>query len=415
MNISQSLKLSVAIATTLALHAGANAQDSFSVKSDRDVRSNTASSIDSRRGGRSVPSVIVTVENSAPSRGAFQTPFWIGLHEGNFDIYDRNVPLGAEGLVAAPAVERLAEDGSTGPISDAFAQTQVGSPQATLVASSGPFAPGDVVSKTFNVDPLRDRYLSYASMVIPSNDAFIANGSPVAHELFDSRGRFVGQNFAVSGPEVLDAGTEVNDEVAANTAFINQAGPNIGVTENGNVVLHEGFALPGELAFPDGVLNTPALGFADFLAPNYRAATINVRYVDLGRVNRISSRLAASEEVSADIPASSGDGRAIMISANASKASIRIRTRNLTGPIEMAHLHLGARGTNGPVVVNLSGGIKSDTVIANLTAADVTGPLADNEDPFLSLLNEIAAGNVYINIHTAAFPAGEIRGQLFLR
>lgn len=400
MKTSNLTRLSLAVTAALTFQAGAHAQRADS-SNDRNVQS--------------IPSVVVTIENSAPSRGAFQTPFWVGLHEGNFDIYDRDVPLGADGLVAAPAVERLAEDGSTGPISDEFAQTQPGSPQATFVAASGPFAPGDVVSKTFNVNPLRDRYLSYASMVIPSNDAFIANGSPVAHELFDARGAFVAQNFSVSGTEVLDAGTEVNDEIAANTAFINQGGPNIGVTEEGTVVLHEGFALPGDLNFPDGVLNTPALGFADFLAPNYRAATFTFRYVDLGGTTRFASTLSAANEVTADLVDSRAQGKAVLTSVNAKQASITIRTRNLTGPIQMAHLHLAAAGSNGPVVVNLSSGIRGNNVTATFSAADVTGPLADSDDAMLSLLNEIAAGNVYINLHTAANPAGEIRGQLQLR
>jgi len=80
----------------------------------------------------SIPSVIVTAENSAPSRGAVQTPIWIGVHDGSFDIYDRNVPLGSGALISRESVERLAEDGSTGPITEEFASLLPGSPQATV-------------------------------------------------------------------------------------------------------------------------------------------------------------------------------------------------------------------------------------------------------------------------------------------
>ena len=78
----------------------------------------------------SIPSVVVTIENSAPERGALQTPFWVGVHDGSFDIYDRNVPLGSGALVDREAVERLAEDGNTGPISDAFSTSGAGTVQA---------------------------------------------------------------------------------------------------------------------------------------------------------------------------------------------------------------------------------------------------------------------------------------------
>ena len=170
----------------------------------------------------SIPSVIVTAENSAPSRGAAQTPVWIGAHDGTFDIYDRNVPLGSGSLVTRESVERLAEDGATGPISAEFAELQFGAPHATLVGPAGPLTPSVSVSKTLNIDPTTQRYFSYASMVIPSNDAFIANGNPLAHPLFDDRGRFIAEDFVVAGSEVLDAGTEANDEIAGNTAFLNQ-------------------------------------------------------------------------------------------------------------------------------------------------------------------------------------------------
>lgn len=58
--------------------------------------------------------VRVTVENLSPTGGTLLTPVWVGFHDGTFDLYDR-------GGVASPALERLAEDGNTAPLSAAFA------------------------------------------------------------------------------------------------------------------------------------------------------------------------------------------------------------------------------------------------------------------------------------------------------
>ena len=84
----------------------------------------------------SIPSVVVTVENSAPERGALLTPVWVGTHDGSFDIYDRNVPLGSGALVSRESVERLAEDGNTAPISAEFSGAGAGTAQATLVGNA---------------------------------------------------------------------------------------------------------------------------------------------------------------------------------------------------------------------------------------------------------------------------------------
>ena len=362
----------------------------------------------------SIPSVVVTVENSAPARGALQTPVWIGIHDGSFDIYDRDVPLGAEGLVSGAAVEALAEDGATGPISQEFANLQPGSPQATLLGTAGPLVPGQGSSTTLQVDPEVDRYFSYASMVIPSNDAFIANGNPLAHQIFDDRGRFVADDFVVAGTQVLDAGTEVNDEIAANTAFLNQAAPNTGVTEGGNVVIHPGFLTEG-VTFPDGVLNHPVFGLADFTSPTYRAASVNFRYIDLGVKNLFFSRLTRDQEVTGGPVVGNASGGAIAVTKYGRELFVKVVARHLTGPIQMAHLHLGAPGSNGPVVANMTDDVTGRRVRSFLDAADVVGPLAEADDPFLALLNELAAGNIYINLHTEANPAGELRGQIRLR
>ena len=365
------------------------------------------------RSYRSIPSVVVEVENLAPERGSFMTPVWMGIHDGTFDIYDRNVAANA--LLGPGVVEALAEDGNNGPITATFEARNPGQPQTNLTAPGGPFQPGSRAAFTFQVDPSDDRYFSYGSMVIPSNDFFVANGNPLAHPLFDEYGRFIAEDFIVAGSEVLDAGTENNNEVASDTAFLNQAGPNIGPGEGGVVVLAQGFAAPGTLPFPDGVLNHPALARGDFTAPGYRTLGFKFRYVDLGDVVRFRSNLSADQEVSTAVVDSKGTGVARLRAVRGDRLNVRIRFSGLTGPLIMAHLHLGQAGTNGPVVADLGPGIYGHEVNLRISASDVVGPLSQAADPFVALLNELAAGNVYINLHTEAFPAGEIRGQVGLR
>ena len=107
------------------------------------------------------------------------------------------------------------------------------------LANGGPIAPGVTLSSVFVLDPTDNRYYTYASMVIPSNDAFIGNGDPLAFELFDEDGNLLPINFAVPGSLVWDAGTEVNNET--NAAFFDQTANNTGDDEGGSVQLHPGF------------------------------------------------------------------------------------------------------------------------------------------------------------------------------
>jgi hypothetical protein len=175
--------------------------------------------------------VTVTVTNASPENGLFATPVWVGFHEGGFDLYDR-------GEAPSVALEELAEDGSTARLTSEFDRLRPRGVQATL-DDIGPIGPGQSVSRRFDLDPSANRYLSYASMVIPSNDAFVANGDPRAHAVFDERGNVTPISFRVLGAEILDAGTEVNTETDA--AFLDQTAPNTGLTEGGTVELHPGF------------------------------------------------------------------------------------------------------------------------------------------------------------------------------
>ena len=65
-----------------------------------------------------------------------------------------------------------------------------------------------------------------------------------------------------------------------------------------------------------------------------------------------------------------------------------------------AHIHLGKTGTNGPVIVTLAR--SSDNV---WTVPDGTKL---NEDEYRAYL----AGELYLNVHSEQYKAGELRGQL---
>lgn len=90
--------------------------------------------------------------------------------------------------------------------------------------------------------------------------------------------------------------------------------------------------------------------------------------------------------------------------------------------IVAAHFHCGKPGENGPVVFGLFSpgplALEGNTIRGTLTNADAN-PAANCVPLIGRPVNNIAAlalamdeGLVYLNIHTSAFPAGEIRGQM---
>jgi hypothetical protein len=82
--------------------------------------------------------------------------------------------------------------------------------------------------------------------------------------------------------------------------------------------------------------------------------------------------------------------------------------------VTMAHIHSGATGVNGPIRVNLFLGPVTGTVNGEL--AKGTFSTTDVQTiSFDALLAELRAGTAYVNVHTTAFPTGEIRGQVQLK
>jgi Cu/Zn superoxide dismutase len=77
-----------------------------------------------------------------------------------------------------------------------------------------------------------------------------------------------------------------------------------------------------------------------------------------------------------------------------------ITVDGLSGPITASHYHSAPAGTNGGVVHPISDSFSGNTASGLWSGADMA--------------NDLWAGNLYINVHTAENPSGEIRAQVLL-
>jgi hypothetical protein len=75
----------------------------------------------------------------------------------------------------------------------------------------------------------------------------------------------------------------------------------------------------------------------------------------------------------------------------------------LTSPVFSAHIHRGAKGVNGPIVVGLF-------TVTPTTAERFTGCVTAPSETIHPIMVD-PAGH-YVNVHTLVFPNGEVRGQL---
>jgi hypothetical protein len=108
-----------------------------------------------------------------------------------------------------------------------------------------------------------------------------------------------------------------------------------------------------------------------------------------------SASLDGTQEVPPNASPASGSG-VFALSADRTTLVYDIAFGGLTSNETVQHIHRGAIGVAGPVVFNLSPGSPKNGVIT-LTPAQA---------------DELQAGLYYVNIHSATYPGGEIRGQI---
>lgn len=107
------------------------------------------------------------------------------------------------------------------------------------------------------------------------------------------------------------------------------------------------------------------------------------------------------------------------LSKRGTELSYKLNVANIED-VMMAHIHLAEAGVNGPVAVWLypsapppqliTGRTDGTLATGTITDGNLVGPLAGMT--VADLVEQIEAGNAYVNVHTEANPGGEIRGQI---
>jgi hypothetical protein len=144
----------------------------------------------------------------------------------------------------------------------------------------------------------------------------------------------------------------------------------------------------------------------------------------IGDDEKYRLRLSGFEEV----PALSTTGSARFkaeINRREDAIDYELSYRDLVGAVTQAHVHFGQMGVNGGIsfflCTNLGNGPAGTqpcppapaTVSGRITAADVIGPAGQGiaAGELAEIVAAIRAGIAYANVHSAVFPAGEVRAQ----
>ncbi|HWW62005.1 MAG TPA: CHRD domain-containing protein [Thermoanaerobaculia bacterium] len=112
-----------------------------------------------------------------------------------------------------------------------------------------------------------------------------------------------------------------------------------------------------------------------------------------------SASLAGANEVPG--PGDTDGAGLAVVTISGTTVNYQLLVQNIAAPT-LAHIHRGAVGVSGPVVVDFA-----PTFAGGLATGSVTGVSP-------SLISEIAGNpsGFYVNVHTSDFPNGAIRGQL---
>ena len=119
-----------------------------------------------------------------------------------------------------------------------------------------------------------------------------------------------------------------------------------------------------------------------------------------------TGRLTGGQEVP-PVPTSATGTGSFTLNEARTELEYNVTVQGLTSAIVLSHFHNAPTGVNGGVVKTITGSFVGNTASGTWTSTDAE-PLTP------ALVNELMAGRIYVNVHTANFGGGEIRAQLRL-
>ena len=141
-----------------------------------------------------------------------------------------------------------------------------------------------------------------------------------------------------------------------------------------------------------------------------------------GKLETFTASLSSHSEVPDTMTLNATGTATLVVNATRDTITYTVMANGLSGPATLSHIHgPAAAGTNASVRVpfTITPGVSTGTVAQGVfTAADIVNPTSGNPPPapidktnLEELIGLLRSGQMYVNVHTTAHPAGEIRGQ----
>jgi Cu/Zn superoxide dismutase len=124
---------------------------------------------------------------------------------------------------------------------------------------------------------------------------------------------------------------------------------------------------------------------------------------------KFEAELAGAEEVPPVMTEGVGEAK---FESDGMSVTFELKWDDLTSAAFAGHIHCAATGMNGPVGVTLfAGAMDTEGEVQGAFTAPDPGNGCGWAD-LAAVLDAMATGGAYVNVHTTQHPGGEIRGQV---